>query len=738
MEPPAILKVAVPTPLRKPFDYLLSENFDPDKVKPGQRVRVPFGKRTVVGFVLALTENSEVSADKLKPVLEFLDEEPALDEHLLSLYLWSGQYYHYPVGQAMQTSLPVAVRSGKALEQWSERLWQLTETGRNTDPQELKRAPRQQTLLEQLQQEDGLSSSELSRMLEAPVSTQLKALQDKGLVSARRHNLLTRHNASDTGSQISLALNEGQTRALETITDDLDSFHCHLLEGVTGSGKTEVYLQAIDQILARGRQVLILVPEIGLTPQTIKRFRARFAAPLVTLHSGLSDSERFNAWLQARSGLARIIIGTRSAVFTPLAEPGLIIVDEEHDASYKQQEGFRYSARDIAIYRARQLHIPVILGSATPSLESLQNASLGRFSHLHLANRAGAANLPTYRFIDLRGETMQEGFSSSLLDNIAQHLARQQQVLVFINRRGFAPMLQCHDCGWIASCPRCEMGYTLHQQPPQLICHHCDKQAPVQRACPQCASGRLLAIGQGTERSEQFLKQQFPDVDIFRVDRDSTRGKDALSGILARVDSGKPCILIGTQMLAKGHHFPGVTLVAILEADSGLFSANFRGQEFLGQLLTQVAGRAGRGDAPGTVLIQTHHRDHPGLKCLVEEGYGVFARNLLDERRQQALPPFSFQVLLRAEAGQRNLPLTFLEAAADNIHNLAAKGVNLLGPLPAPLEKRAGKFRFQLLLQSASRASLHDCLKTLLPLLEQHELGRRVQWSVDIDPLDFT
>ena len=664
------LKVAVPTPLRGTFDYRLPPGLSMDSIKPGQRVRVPFGKRDVIGIILGFTTTPTIAADRIRDIHELIDHEAALPPALLQVYLWASQYYHFPVGQALMTSLPAPIRRGRAL-----------------------------------------TPSTRSAPLPPPLPAQER--------------------------QTPPPLNAAQQLAVEGISTRLGGYSCILLEGITGSGKTEVYLRAISEVLARGQQVLVMVPEIGLTPQTISRFRARLDTALVTLHSNLTDIERFNAWLYARAGQAGVVIGTRSSVFIPLAAPGLIIVDEEHDASFKQQEGFRYSARDLAIYRASKEQIPVILGSATPSLETLNNALSGRYQHLQLPQRAGEAQLPRFRFIDLRGEALQEGFASSLLAEIGFHLKQGQQVLVFINRRGFAPILQCHDCGWIATCQRCDMSYTLHQHPPGLNCHHCETSRPLPLACPECNSHSLLPIGVGTERSEQFLAGQFPDVPVLRVDRDSTRQKDAFADIMQQVHGGEPCILIGTQMLAKGHHFPNVTLVAVLEAEAGLFSANFRGQELLGQILTQVAGRAGRGKQRGDVLIQTHHSDHPGLRCLVEEGYAPFAQALLEQRRRQALPPFRYHVLLRAEATRRHLPLAFLKQAAHLASALSTQ-VTLLGPLPAPLEKRAGRFRFQLLLEADTRPALHQLLDNLLPQLENDDNARRVRWSVDVDPLDHT
>lgn len=537
-----------------------------------------------------------------------------------------------------------------------------------------------------------------------------------------------------------LSLNAEQEHALNTVHNGDGGYHCYLLEGVTGSGKTEVYLQLIARKLQAGLQVLVLVPEISLTPQTLARFQERFSHyQIVTLHSGLTDKQRFEAWQQARDGRANIIIGTRSAVFVPMLKPGLIIVDEEHDASYKQQEGFRYSARDLAVYRAQLAGIPILLGSATPSLESIHNAQNGRYTLLSLEHRATKASQPTFSSIDLKGKALSEGFSQELLDAIAYHLENRRQVLVFLNRRGFAPLLQCHDCGWTASCPRCDVSYTLHRRSPELRCHRCESQKKLPAACPGCQSQELLAIGQGTERTELALESRFPAFPIFRIDRDTTKNREKLESTLSAIQEGKPGILLGTQMLAKGHHFPKVSLVAIMDADAGLFSADFRAQEFMGQLLIQVAGRAGREQDPGEVLIQTHNSTHPALLMLTREGYKPFSRHLLAQRELGHLPPFSFQALVRAEASKASLAESFLNTVKkSSLQQAAANKVMQIGPLPSPMEKRAGRFRFQLILQSENRASLHNLLKHLLPTYEALPLSRKVRWSIDIDPLDFS
>jgi len=676
-QPTLFLRIAVPSPLRRSFDYLLPAGMDIQQAKQlpaGLRVRVPFGKRHLIGILLGLSNQSEVPLAKLRPAVEILDEQPLIPTHLLALCQWAAEYYQHPIGEVLHSLMPVALRQGKAAE-------------------------------------------------------------------PRRHSSdPTDNHARGTGN--ALVLNPEQQHAVSSIVSATGAYHCFLLDGITGSGKTEVYLQAMTEVLANGRQVLVLVPEISLTPQTLARFRERFDCGLAVLHSGLTDRQRLNAWLQAASGEAGIIIGTRSAVFTPMAAPGMIIIDEEHDSAFKQQDGFRYSARDLAVMRARRESVPVVLGSATPCLESLHNALQGRYHHLRLTRRPGNSRPPQFELLDINGPPPQDGISPALVERIGEHLQRGTQVLVFINRRGFAPVLQCNDCGWIAECTHCDARLTLHRAPAHLRCHHCDRPEPVRRHCPDCQSDRLSAIGLGTERSEAALQTLFPQTRVIRVDRDSTRRKNELDTLLDEVQTGEPCILVGTQMLAKGHHFPGVTLVAVLDADSGLFSADFRGQEQMAQLLIQVAGRAGRADSPGEVIVQTRHATHQALLTLTSEGYHAFATMLLDERHATDMPPFSHLALFRAEAVSSTAPSEFLTRLRALIEPVMAdtadlQSIQASGPWPAPMEKRAGRFRAQLLLKARERAPLQRLLAWTCQQLEAESESRRVRWSVDVDPLDM-
>ena len=735
---PLILRLALPSPLRRLFDYLPPKGAVEEQLRPGVRLRVPFGRREVIGVLIEVAQETEVPPDKLRKALQLLDERPPLPSALFELCQWSAQYYQHSLGDTLSWALPALLRQGEPAERRLQRFWIAQPDARPEDPR-LARAPRQREALKTLRQHPHGVLHELLGQL-GLVKDSLDLLQAKGLVKVEtRYHQPHRHQGAWL-AQAELPLNGEQRLAYEAVRAG-SGFHCYLLEGVTGSGKTEVYLQLIRATLEAGRQALLLIPEINLGPQTLGRFEQRFNARIALLHSALTDRERMDIWLAARDGELDIVVGTRSALFTPLKHPGLIIVDEEHDASYKQQEGLRYHARDLAVVRARFENLPVVLGSATPSLESLHNAEQGRYAHLRLSLRAGGAQPPRFERLDVRSRPLDSGLSQPLLKAMGATLERGQQVLVFLNRRGFAPTLLCHDCGWLAQCPRCDARMTYHRGSGELRCHHCDQRQTPPRHCPSCGKLDLRPVGAGTERAEERLQLLFPDVPVLRIDRDTTARKDALGKLLRTIHSGAPCILVGTQMLAKGHHFPKVTLVAVLDADSGLFSADFRASERMAQQIVQVAGRAGRAEEPGQVLIQTHLADHPLMVQLAEEGYPAFAPQALQERRAAGLPPFAYLALLRADAHRQDQVENFLEAAyhvAEGLAvNLALPQVELLGPVPAPMERRAGRHRAQLLLQSSSRAPLHRLLGIWVVQLESLPEARQVRWSLDVDPIDL-
>lgn len=735
--PNVILRVAVPSPLRRTFDYLAPPGVPPRQLAPGMRLRVPFGRRRVIGVLIEVTGHTRVDPSRLKPAQEVLDSRPLLQPGLIKLALWAADYYHHPPGEVFAHLLPSLLRQGRAARRRMQTLWEVTPQGAAVDPATLTAAPRQAVLLRFLQRHPGGVSREYAAAHFSRFESPLQGLINKGWARKNAHACEIVHATGETPREVPPQLNPAQTVAVESVTAALGAYRAFVLEGVTGSGKTEVYLRIIQEVIRQGRQALVLLPEIGLTPQMIARFRSRFDVPVAAYHSALSESERLHAWLAAGSGDAPVVLGTRSAVFVPMRRPGILIIDEEHDLSYKQQDGFRYHARDVAVMRARHTEIPVLLGSATPSIETLYNVRRRRYHHLSLPERAGRAEQPRLSLLDVRHRPTEDGLSDVLLKTIGRHLDRDNQVLVFLNRRGYAPTVLCHDCGWMAQCRRCDAHLVLHRRDGVLRCHHCGSERPVDTRCPECGGEAIRVLGQGTERIEQTLQRCFPARQVVRIDRDSTRRKGAMQSLLDKAHEGRAMILIGTQMLAKGHHLPNVTLVAILDADYGLFSADFRAGERMAQTIVQVAGRAGRSEKPGTVVIQTHHGEHPLLLTLTHHGYPAFAEALMEERIAAALPPTSSMALIRAEATRRDAPHGFLELAKQEAEHLGNAHVQLLGPVAAPMERRAGRYRSQLLIQAERREQLQRMLKAWIPRVETLPEARKVRWSLDVDPMEL-
>ncbi|TDG15582.1 primosomal protein N' [Seongchinamella unica] len=726
-----VLRLAIPTPLRTLFDYLPPTDAPAGKLVPGIRLQVPFGRREVTAYLVEVVENSDLDPQAIKQAIRVLDPEPLPAPAVLALCAWAANYYQHPPGEVYQAAYPRALRKGALHKGHAEPGWQLTTRGKGLPHGALARSPKQSRALALLQASGQVATAGLKAADIGPAI--LRALEQKGL--AKRCELTATPVAASAAS--GLVLNPEQAGAMQQILDAGTGFSCQLLEGVTGSGKTEVYLQLIADCLQRGRQALVLIPEIGLTPQTLARFRDRFQAEIAVLHSGLSDRQRYRAWEAARSGAAHIIIGTRSAVFTSLARPGLIVVDEEHDASYKQQDGFRYSARDVAVKRGQLENCPVVLGSATPSLESLHNALQGRYGHQRLLQRAGTSELPQLRAIDIRHTPLESGFSEALVQAIAQALAAGRQALLFLNRRGYAPTVQCHDCGWIADCRECDARLTLHRRQRRLRCHHCGASQPLPRHCPECRSEQLLSLGLGTEKAEDFLRQRFPGVPVYRVDSDSMQGRESMAALVGQVNAGEPCILLGTQMLTKGHHFPAVSLVGVLDLDGMLFSTDFRGEERCAQLLTQVAGRAGRAEAAGTVLLQTHHPEHPTLRAMLSLDYHQQALAMLEAREQSRLPPRGQLLLVRTDCQDADCGEQFLRDLRQNCQDQLPPGVELIGPLPAPMQRRAGRFRSQLLVHCDQRRHSQQAARLLVAQAQVLPARKGLKWSLDVDPQDM-
>ena len=727
-----IVRVALAVPLPRFFDYLYSPDLTPIV---GGRVLVPFGSQKRVGIVVDLPASSDVAKEKLKPIIDVLDTESLFNSTTWDWLAWSANYYRAALGDVLFQALPVKLRNGESAVKNDRTFWRITELGKQAlESGELKRAKKQIEALNLLLMQDlEKGNNEISSAIwsalkgkdyveEIIVPTEQKswqqALGDNPLV-----NLDNR-----------LTLNKQQALAFSQLLFQ-EGFNVWLLEGVTGSGKTEIYLQYIEEVLKKGKQVLVLVPEIGLTPQTVRRFQARFNVEIDVLHSNLNDTQRLNVWERARTGQSAIVIGTRSALFTQFSDLGLIILDEEHDGSFKQQDGWRYHARDLGIVLAQKLNIPILLGSATPSLESVNNVQNGKYHHLVLSKRAVNATALRQFVIDLKHQRIQNGLSEPLLKRMQEHLEKGNQVLLFLNRRGFAPVLLCHECGWIDECHHCEKPYTYHQHQRVLRCHHCGAQKTVPIQCGHCGSTHLVTTGLGTEQLEETLKARFPQYSIARIDRDSTARKGKLEGYLEDIQQGKSQILIGTQMLAKGHHFPNVTLVALVNVDNALFSLDFRAEERLAQLYVQVAGRSGRAEKQGEVVLQTHYPDHPLLTTLLEKGYQAFAEETLKLRHNMGLPPFSFQALFKAQCRHSEEAENALSQLASFFYEQKIEGLQVLGPIPAPFSKKAGQYRWQLLLQHASRKQLQAALSRYSPELIK---SSQVRLILDVDPLDLS
>ena len=698
-----VVRVALDVPLRTLFDYQAPAD---GPVCAGQRVLVPFGRGRKVGMVLEVEAQPQVALERIKPLAHVFRDEPALDRDVIELLRFSADYYHYPVGQVVMGALPQLLRRARLPQAAGVGGYRLTAAGHAF---ELARVPQRAVARRRV-----LAALREAQSLDLPALRALAPAAPRVLRELERMGLIERVRTARSDSTLrpgplpepapGPGLTSDQARSVRAIVDTLGSFAPFLLRGVTGSGKTEVYFAVVAEVLARGCQALILVPEINLTPQLIGRFRARFPdVALAALHSNLADGERLRAWRDAQAGNARVLIGTRLAVFTPLPELGLVIVDEEHDASFKQQDGLRYSARDLALLRAKHRAVPALLGSATPSLESYANARAGRYALLTLPSRPGAT-LPQIRCVDTRRERLRHGLSHGLVEAIASRLSRGEQSLVFVNRRGYAPALVCPACGWTSPCTRCSARLVLHLKDRRLRCHYCGHEEPVAALCPGCGNQDLAPAGHGTQRLESALAELFPGARLLRVDRDSTRRRHAFAAMQEDIRAQRIDLLVGTQMLAKGHDFPQLTLVGVVNADSALYSSDFRAAERLYALLTQVAGRAGRGERAGEVLIQTEFPDHPVYDAVCRQDYAAFAEGALEERRQCGFPPYRHQALLRAEAARRALVDEYLHSAARAAEELTMP-VQIFDPVPPAIERIAGRERGQLLVQAAARAS---------------------------------
>ena len=727
------IRVAVPVYLYDCFDYsLTAEQYHQAEV--GARVAVSFGRQNVVGVIVEkLTDEKPLDLGfKLKAITELLDDSAILDAKVLSLLTWSAQYYQFPIGEVMHAALPSFLRQGKPYNLLA-RMWKLID---DHAEDKLKRSEKQQDAYKILKLHPTGTSENILNLAGIETAT-LKALEKKQITQCILEAQDFKPQAM-TLAQMPLTPNDEQKRAIQNILKVRHSYHAFLLDGLTGSGKTEVYLQVMQEVLKQGKQVLVLVPEIGLTPQTVSRFQSRFHCHIALLHSGLNDSKRLQAWQSAQTGKASIVIGTRSAIYTPLPHLGLIILDEEHDLSFKQQEGFRYHARDVALYRAHLENCPIILGSATPSIDSYALVEQGKMTRLELDQRAGVAVMPKMHVIDLKVAQKQNGISQQLIHEVQKRLDKKEQVLIFLNRRGYAPVLICESCGWQAKCPHCDANFTVHRQPYQhLHCHHCGTIHRMPEHCPQCQHSELKPIGLGTAKVEENLQELFPNFDVIRVDRDSTSRVGSWQKIYNKIQKSEPIILLGTQMLAKGHHFPYVTLVAILDIDSGLLSVDFRATERTAQLIIQVAGRAGRGEKKGEVYLQTLRPDHPLLNTLLESGYRSFAKQTLKERKAAWMPPYRYAALLRCESKDQELNQSFLQEHAQALRQASENSIDIWGPIPAPMERKAGRYQAHMVLLSKDRARMHFYIHQWWQNV-WHNKPHGMKLSLDIDPQELS
>lgn len=732
---PAIVELILAVPLRRRFDYLVPDTVMVEECRTGCRVRASFGRRKVVGVIAKVKEHSQVAPSKLRTFDTLIDQTPLLTEGCMRLLQWAAEYYHTPEGEMLATALPKRLMQGEPSLITEMAVYKLSDQGDKAMASGQAKSRSQRVLLDLLRQcPQGLTEGEIR--LSGIGQRSIRNLLQKQWIQGHHDQEPDRgQHIATVPAQQANELNEEQKPLLQALTA-CDEFQGYLVDGVTGSGKTEVYLQKIQQTIEQGSQALVLVPEIGLTPQTLSRFQNRLGTKVAVLHSQLSEKERAQVWLKARFQQVSVVIGTRSALFVPMPELGVIVIDEEHDSSFKQQSGIRYNARDLALVKAKQLNLPIVLGSATPSLESLRNVERGVLQHWRLDRRATGAELPGYHIVDLRSKRLTGGLSPRVLDRIGQHLSADGQVLVFLNRRGFAPTLFCHHCGWVALCGHCDARMTVHYNPRVLWCHHCDDKRGIDQTCGHCGHKTLMPLGSGTEKLDSTLSETFGQYPLLRIDRDRVKRLDELQQQLAEIQKGGPALLVGTQMIAKGHHFPNVSLVVIANADQGLMSADFRATERLAQTITQVAGRAGREGNTGEVLIQTYQPSHPLLRRLVANGYRDFARALMTERYQCALPPYSYLALLKAEAADQDSAARFLTRAYSLLEHLHQKELELLGPMPAPMERRAGRYRQQLFLRASHRTVLTQALSEVVPRLETMKTTDQLRWMLDKDPYE--
>lgn len=730
------LQVALNVPLYKTFEYSCVNDANLGiKSYEGRRVLVPFGSKEILGIVLSCDTKSTLPSNiKIRSITKWIDSKPLFSQDILKLLKWAASYYHYPIGEVLYGAIPTALRNSEQAIQPIIEGWRKSENG-NLDL--IRRSPMCKKVYDIIFNLNFISTLSLREQgVSREIINKLSKLNLIEKINLRNYS--TPWTQTEWHSYNALTLNPEQEFAFKKICSHL-GFGVFLINGVTGSGKTEIYLQLIEKVLKEGKQALVLVPEINLTPQTVKRFYDRFSVPIVCLHSSLNKTEKLESYLSASSGEAAILIGTRSSLFTPMPNLGIIIVDEEHDSSYHQDDGFRYSARDCAVIRAHNLNIPIILGSATPSIESLNNVKLGKYTELVLTNRAGVASMVTMEIVDLCHQQVTSGISMKLMTAISDTISKGNQALIMLNRRGYSQSLICHNCGFVFKCSNCDSNLCLHNNGNYLSCHHCETKYPIPCNCPQCGSTNLVPTGNGTEQISECLKLLFPKANIIRIDRDTTATKGSLEQYLSEINSNKYQILVGTQMLAKGHHFPNVTLVGIVNIDSYLYSNDFRATEKLAQLIIQVSGRAGRENKPGHVILQTHCKKHPLLQELTTYGYKGFSHKCIEERAINQLPPFSYQIAIRADGENREDVIEFLNSIYNFLCTLKTSipEIGFTAPFSSQIERRQNRFHLQIIVQSAIRNKISLCADKITNNIDSFDKRGKVHSVIEIDPIDI-
>ena len=719
-----------------PVYHLFDYELEPDcPVEPGERYLLPFGQSNKVGILVRKIIQAPESTRTLKRVQERLDQKPLLSKHLMELIDWIAEYYCQPIGDVMFLGLPKYLRQPKSIPSTQIKIWRIEKIGPDILEGFKSKAPRQYELLLALKEsERGLDALHL-RQINESWRQPMKMLEEKGLVAQYMEEAAeTQPTGIETGPPLTL---EQQTICTQ-LSDELSHFAVHIIQGVTGSGKTEVYLQQMQKVLAEGRQVIYLVPEIGLTPQLLNRLRSRLGSIIAISHSAQTDLQRFQSWDKFRRGVSTVMIGTRSALFSQSNNLGLIIIDEEHDSSYRQQDGVRYHARDVAVKRAQMLNIPIIMGSATPSIESLHNIDKAHYKLYRLDKRVNHSLPPQIELLDCSQLGLTSGCSPLLLKAIQQHLNQSGQVLLYLNRRGFAPVVMCHECNWQAGCFQCDSKMTLHQSINRLICHHCGSANTLPVKCPSCGHSEIKHYGVGTEQLEKYLQQQFPAVDVIRVDRDSVSSAVQMEQKMKPVQTGAPCILIGTQMLAKGHDYPHITLVGILDTDQALFSSFYRASERLIQTVLQVSGRAGRAEKKGQALLQTAFPQQDLMKKLCKQSYSELINPILEERKLLGFPPYHRAVMFQVDAIQLDQAMEKLNKIKQLVMDIKrSKPLKVIGPIPALMTRRIGRYRAQLTILSGDVKTLRQLLKELMPAIQGIRSTQQSRLTIEVDPLDL-